>query len=114
MRSDRSAYGSTSAAFDPGKLGAVEYEYGESCGYVGALVVIMISPEPILICSLLGFQSDTLLISNAIFGKVGYGEVVVPTGAIHDMLEHVLIGPLLASIRDCPRDRALKLDQCLS
>jgi hypothetical protein len=52
-----------------------------------------------------------LLISNAIFGKVGYGEVVVPIGTIHDTLEHVLVGPLLASIRDGPQDHVLKLDR---
>lgn len=58
-------------------LGAAEYEYGESCDSIDALIIIMISLEPILICPLLGFQSDTLLISNAIFSKVGYGEVMV-------------------------------------
>jgi hypothetical protein len=92
-------------------LGDAKYEHEESGGCIDALVVIMISPVPVLICPLLGLQSNTLLISNTIFGKVGYGEVMVPIGTIHDTLEHVLVGPLLASIRDGPQDRVLKLDR---
>jgi hypothetical protein len=39
---------------------------------------------------------------------------MVPIGTIHDTLEHVLVGPLLASIQDGPQDHVLKLDRRLS
>ena len=54
-----------------------------------------------------------MLISNAIFGKVGHGEAVVLTWAIHDPLEHVPVGLLLASIQNSLGDRIFELDRDL-
>jgi uncharacterized membrane protein len=42
------------------------------------------------------------MIDDAIFSKVGYDEAVVLTWTIHDMLEHVPIGLLLAGVWDNP------------
>jgi hypothetical protein len=51
-----------------------------------------------LLYPLLGFQSNTLMIGDAIFSEVGHDEAMILTWTVHDLLKHVPIGLLLASV----------------
>ena len=66
-------------------LGATEYEHRILGGCVVTLIIITISPVPVLRRLHLIFLSDMLPIGDAIFGEVGHGEAVVLTEAIHNL-----------------------------
>jgi len=72
-------------------LGATEDEHGASSSRMGALVIITVSQVPFLVCPPFGFQNNTLVVSEAIFGKVGHNKAVILTWAIHDAFEHVSV-----------------------
>ena len=74
----------------------------------------MVSQVPFLICSPFGLQNDTLVVSEAIFGKVGNNEAMILTWAIHDPFEHVSIGLSLARDRGYSWDGILEFDRRLS
>ena len=54
------------------------------------------------------------MIGDAIFSEVGYDEDMVLTWTVHDLLEHVLVDLLLASVWDSPRDSISEFDWWLS
>ena len=71
----------------------------------------MASRVPFLIYSPLSFQNNALVISDAIFGKVGHDEAMILTWDVHDPLEHVLIGLSLMRDRGYPRDGIFEPDR---
>ena len=95
-------------------LRATEDEHGASSSHVGALFIVTISRVPFLICPPFGFQNDTLMVTEAIFGKVAHNEDMILTWAIHYPFEHALIGLSLARDRGCSRDGILEFDRRLS
>jgi hypothetical protein len=70
-------------------LRATEDEHCASSNRIRALIIVMVSQVPLLIFSLFGLQNDTLVVSEAIFGKVGNDEALILTWAIHDPFEHI-------------------------
>jgi hypothetical protein len=55
-----------------------------------------------------------LVVSEAIFGKVGNNESMILTWAIHDPFEHILISLSLARDRGHSQDGILRSDRWLS
>jgi hypothetical protein len=51
-----------------------------------------------------------LMVSEAIFGKVGHNEAVILTRDVHDPFEHVSISLSLVRDQGCSRDGILKFD----
>jgi hypothetical protein len=95
-------------------LRATEDQHGTSSSRIVALIIIRVSRVPLLIYLPFGFQNDTLVVSEAFFGKVGHNEAVILTWAIHDPFEHVSISLSFARDQGCSRDGVLEFDQRLS
>ena len=51
------------------------------------------------------------MIGDAIFSEVSHDEAMVLTRTIHNLLEQVPVGLLLAGIWDCPRDCIYEFDR---
>ena len=62
------------------------------------MIIIMVSRVPFLVCLPFDLQNDMLIVSEAIFGKVGQNKAVILTWAVHDPFKHVLIS--LSLVRD--------------
>ena len=54
------------------------------------------------------------MIGDAIFSEVSHDEAMVLTRTIHNLLEHVPVGLLLASIWNHPRDSISEFDRWLN